>query len=50
MKFGGSINFDGDFIVKDKIDVYGVIIMNGNVSCVYVFYVGMVFLFIYVDV
>lgn len=33
VKSGSSINFDGDFIVRDKIDAYGGIAMNGNISC-----------------
>lgn len=33
VKSGSSINFDGDFIVRDKIDAYGGIAMNGSISC-----------------
>jgi cytoskeletal protein CcmA (bactofilin family) len=33
VKSGGSIRFDGDFMVKDKIDAYGAITIDGNVSC-----------------
>jgi cytoskeletal protein CcmA (bactofilin family) len=32
VKSGGSIDFDGDFVVRDKIDAYGAITINGNVS------------------
>lgn len=33
VKSGGSISFAGDFIVKDKIDAYGAIDIDGNVKC-----------------
>lgn len=33
VKSGSSINFDGDFIVRDKIDAYGAINMSGSVRC-----------------
>lgn len=32
VKSGGSIDFDGDFFIRDKIDAYGAITINGNVS------------------
>lgn len=32
VKSGGSIVFNGDFMVRDKIDAYGTINMNGNVT------------------
>lgn len=32
VKSGGSIVFNGDFMVKKKIDAYGAINMNGNVT------------------
>jgi hypothetical protein len=50
VKSGGSINLDGDFIVKDKIDAYGAITMNGNVSCAYVSHAGTAFSLIHADV
>lgn len=33
VKSGSNINFDGDFIVREKIDAYGAIDMNGSVRC-----------------
>jgi hypothetical protein len=32
VKSGGSITFRGDFIIRDKIDAYGTITMDGSVS------------------
>lgn len=33
VKSGSSINFEGDFIVRDKVDAYGAIAIDGSVSC-----------------
>jgi cytoskeletal protein CcmA (bactofilin family) len=33
VKAGRGINFDGDIIVRDKIDAYGNIDVDGNLSC-----------------
>lgn len=33
VRSGRSINLEGDFIIRDKIDAYGDIVMNGSVSC-----------------
>jgi cytoskeletal protein CcmA (bactofilin family) len=32
VKSGGSIVFDGDFVIRDKIDAYGAITINGSVT------------------
>jgi cytoskeletal protein CcmA (bactofilin family) len=33
VKSGRGINFEGDVIIRDKIDAYGNIDINGNLSC-----------------
>lgn len=36
VKSMASIQFDGDFAIRDKIEAYGNIDVNGNLTCVYV--------------
>ena len=36
VKSMASIQFDGDFAVRDKIEAYGNIDVNGNLNCMYV--------------
>lgn len=33
VKSGSSISFNGDFIVREKVDAYGAIDMNGSIRC-----------------
>jgi cytoskeletal protein CcmA (bactofilin family) len=33
VKSGGNIGFHGDFVVREKIDAYGAIHINGSLNC-----------------